>query len=215
MNEKKINYYLKKFNIIKNKNDYKNIINIYNYSKKKYNFDLTIKEKIILMYYYIKQNKYYGLIKLILIESIWIIFWIGIYKKTTFRNKINTFVNNYLQERHERNNPHGLYGLDLNTWKKINPILNQNFLEIISYINNLPIRNIIQRYIEKKSKIMIINKDVINRYLPMIIENFNNKIKFRKEIINSSREELLKNTKLPTEIINNILSFIDRIVIYK
>ena len=53
----------------------------------------------------------------------------------------------------------------------------------------------------------------INKYLPMIIENFNDKIIKRKEIIKTIKEVLNSDTKLPTDINNEIVKFVDNLMV--
>ncbi len=58
MNKTKINFYLKKYKIDKNKDNFINIINIYKHKIMRYDFELTFKEKLNLFITFLKINKF-------------------------------------------------------------------------------------------------------------------------------------------------------------
>ncbi len=176
---------------------------------------MNTKDKIILIYYFIGKRKFiiYGLT--FLLEISLIIFWLNVIYNPSFSD-IKQKIYNYIIKYQNQDSSHSNLGINMKIWKKIRPIITNHFSDILNYISiNIPNPNLIYRNIESKFNNILLNKNYINRYLPMIIENFNNKLKFRKEILDISKDELIKKTKLPIETINNILSFIDRMVIIK
>lgn len=217
MNIKKIEYYLKKYNIKKNENNYKNIVNIYNYSGIKYNFDLTFKEKIILLYTFLGKKKTIQIGGLIFLEIILIILWINLVFNQNFRRYLENEINNYLHRRRLRNPPffHPTIGIQTSVWRKIEPIYTNYIQDLFNYtLTHYPNDGqFLFRYLRKTAFKEIYKKEYINRYLQLIIENFKNKIKLRKEILNVSKKTLMSKTKLPSDIINNILTFMDKVII--
>ncbi len=210
MNIKKIDYYLKKNGLEKNKNNYKNIINIYKHTNKIYNYELTKGEEILLTFYYMLIFHKIRLGVFILIEIFLLVISLNLIFNHSFRieieERIRMFYQNYIQTYHSN------LGIEMKIWRKIQPLYLDRIRDIMLNLDVNLVRTGIVRKIQHLLGKDIIDKNYINRFLPIIIENFKNKIKLRREIINVSREELIKKTKISEDVINKILSFVDKIV---
>ena len=203
MNEKKINYYLKKYNLNPNENNYINIINIYNHKDIKYSKNTKYLIPIL--------KRFFGIFLLYLFFSNKDVKY-QILKRIY---KFKLFIKDYNIKKEipilKQNNPLNMDSKKWEEFKKILVSINVNMWTNVW-------ENIYDKTEENKQKILRKLKETkfikneINKFLPIIIENFNKKAKLRKEILNINREILVNETKLSNGVIDKIIGFIKNIV---